>query len=301
MKLATIYRDGGSAVTALEGENLIALDAAFELINEEPAPPFLWDMRTLLEAGEEAAALVEGIICDYKKRAPIGDDATIPLSEAVFAPPIINPNKIICIGLNYRDHCIEQNRPFPERPILFSKFATALTGHRSNIIKPKITDQLDFEGELAFIIRDYCHRVEPENAMSYIAGYSIFHDVSAREIQFGDKQWLRGKTFPTFAPMGPFFVTSDEIENPNSLALRTTLNGRVMQDSNTSEMIFDIPFLLSFISRAIPLFPGDIVATGTPAGVGVFRKEPIFMTAGDEVEIFIEDFGTLSNTVVDEE
>ncbi|MCK5833559.1 fumarylacetoacetate hydrolase family protein [bacterium] len=300
MKLATIKISDGTVIALKTGNRLLLIDRAYGALYNETSPPFLWDMRTLLEVGvmafDEIHRLAERVETDQIEDSHfyIGED------EADFAPPIVNPNKIICIGQNYRDHCIEQNKPFPKRPILFSKFAFALTGHKCEIIKPGLTEKLDFEGELAFVIGKHCHRISQENAMDYIVGYSIFHDVSARDIQFTDKQWLRGKTFPTFAPMGPYLVTADEIIDPSDLHITTELNDSIMQDSRTSNMIFDVSYLVSFISQAIPLQPGDIVATGTPNGVGFFRKEPIFLHDGDRVDINIDLLGKLSNTVIDE-
>ncbi|OQX51966.1 MAG: hypothetical protein B5M53_09900 [Candidatus Cloacimonas sp. 4484_209] len=210
---------------------------------------------------------------------------------------LATPDKIICIGLNYKDHCEEQNRPFPEYPILFSKFNTAVVGPDDAVIKPAITQKLDYEGELAFIIGKEGRHIDEKDAMEYVAGYTIFNDISARDIQFADKQWLRGKTFNTFAPMGPYLVTKDEIDNPHNLYIKVKVNDSIMQDSNTSAMIHQIPYLVSFISQVVTLKPGDVVATGTPAGVGVFRKPPFFLKEKDTVSVEIEKLGILRNFI----
>ncbi len=214
--------------------------------------------------------------------------------------PVGDPGKIMCIGQNYRDHCIEQNQPIPERAILFSKYATALNNPGGTIVLPKLSTQVDYEAELAVVIggsggggRD----IPEADAMRHVAGYMCANDVSARDIQFGDKQWVRGKTFDTFFPTGPYLVTADEISDPQTLAISLTLNGQTMQVSNTSNLIFNVPYLIHYLSEVVTLLPGDIISTGTPGGVGVFRKPPIFLQPGDSVSVTVAGLGTLTNTV----
>jgi 2-keto-4-pentenoate hydratase/2-oxohepta-3-ene-1,7-dioic acid hydratase in catechol pathway len=201
--------------------------------------------------------------------------------------------------MNYRDHCEEQKKPLPDRPIIFAKFPSALVGHNEPIVKPPLTSQLDYEAELAVVIGKKGKNVPEEEALSCVAGYTIMNDVTARDIQFSDGQWVRGKTFDTFAPAGPYLVTKDEIPDPQDLTIRLTVNGEVRQNSTTSNMIFSVAFLVSYISRVCTLLPGDIISTGTPGGVGVFRKPPTFLKPGDMVSVEIEKLGTLTNPVVE--
>ncbi len=212
--------------------------------------------------------------------------------------PIERPQKIVCVGLNYRDHAEEQGMPLPEWPILFSKWPNTLIGPGEPIVMPTITEQVDYEAELGVVIGSRVKGVSAENALEAVAGYLCLNDVSARDIQFGDKQWTRGKSPDTFCPVGPSLVPASEVPDPQALTIRAILNGEVLQDSNTSNMVFGVAEIVSFISQAITLEPGDLIATGTPAGVGVFRDPPIFLKPGDEITIEIEGLGELTNPVV---
>lgn len=224
----------------------------------------------------------------------------LPVESTRLVAPVGDPQKIICIGQNYRDHCAEQNQPLPERAIIFAKFPTALIGPGADIVLPRLSQQVDYEAELAFVIGKRARHVPESEARDYIAGYMCLNDVSARDIQFGDKQWVRGKTFDTFAPTGPCLVTTDEIPDPHALDIQLTLNGQTMQSSNTSNLIFGVFHLVSYLSAVMTLEPGDIVTTGTPGGVGIFRTPPVLLKPGDEVSITIERVGTLTNPVVAE-
>ena len=224
----------------------------------------------------------------------------VALDKVRLAPPIPDPQKIICVGQNYRDHCLEQNAPIPTSPIIFTKFITSLTGPRDNVVLPRVSEQIDYEVELAFVIGKGGKHIPEERALEHVAGCMVFNDVTARDIQFGDKQWVRGKSCDTFAPCGPALVTSDEIADPQNLKLEMKLNGQVMQSSNTSQMIFGVAYLISFLSRTLTWTPGDIVATGTPPGVGVFRKPPVFLKPGDRLVATVEKLGSLENTCVAE-
>lgn len=221
-----------------------------------------------------------------------------PLTSIQLLPPIRQPSKIICIGLNYADHCREQNIEVPRSPTIFVKFPSAIIGPGESIHWPKdVSDQVDYEAELAVVIGRQARNIPAKDAFDFIAGYTIVNDISARDVQFADKQWVRGKSFDTFCPMGPVLVSADQIENPNALDIKCRVNGETLQDSNTSEMIFQIPDLIEFISKTCTLLPGDVISTGTPAGVGVFRDPPIFLQMGDEIEVEIEGIGILHNRV----
>ena len=211
--------------------------------------------------------------------------------------PLCRPSKIICLGLNYLDHNEESGFEKPQRPLLFSKTPNALTGPFDPIMLPQSCDQIDWEVELAVVIGRTGKRIAAEDALDYVAGFSVLNDVSGRQAQFSDSQWFRGKSFDTFAPMGPALVTIDEIENFQNLKLTARVNGEIMQDGNSADMIFDIPAIIAFISQDITLWPGDIISTGTPSGVGIFRDPPVLLKAGDVVECRVENVGTIRNTV----
>lgn len=225
-------------------------------------------------------------------------DISLPLDEVQLLAPICNPSKVVCVGLNYADHCREQNIKIPEGPTLFAKFPSSIVGPGDVINWPKgSSEQVDYEAELAIVIGKQSRNVPAAMAYEIIAGYTIVNDVSARDVQFADQQWVRGKSFDTFCPMGPVLVTHDQIEDPNSLGIRCRVNGETLQDSNTAEMIFKVPFLIEFISKTCTLLPGDVISTGTPAGVGVFRDPRVFLRSGDLVEVEIEGIGVLRNPV----
>ena len=213
--------------------------------------------------------------------------------------PICRPSKIICLGKNYAEHAKEGGFDAPDKPLLFCKAPSALSGPFDPILLPKSSGQVDWEVELAVIIGKTCKRISRTNAMDHIAGFTIMNDVSAREAQFGDGQWFRGKSFDTFAPLGPVLVTPDEIDDINNLQLTTRVDGALMQDGNTRNLIFDIPFLMEYISKDMTLMPGDIISTGTPSGVGIFRNPPVILKPGNVVECFIESIGSIINRVME--
>ncbi len=226
-----------------------------------------------------------------------GDPRTISIIEVALAAPIPRPGKIICIGLNYRNHAIESGMEIPRSPIIFSKFVTSVAAPGEQIVIPADSVQTDYEAELAVVIGRRAKNVKIENAMEYVFGYTNFNDVSARDFQFADGQWQRGKSCDTFAPFGEFVATKDEIADPHNLRIQFRLNGETLQDSTTAELIFGIPQLIEFLSSSITLEPGDIIATGTPPGVGFARKPPIFLKDGDICEVEIEGLGVLQNPV----
>ena len=212
--------------------------------------------------------------------------------------PIERPQKIVCIGLNYRDHAEEQGVDLPERPLLFAKWPNTLIGPGEPIVIPSITERVDYEAELGVVIGSRASQASAENALEAVAGYVCANDVSARDLQFGDVQWVRGKSLDTFCPVGPALVPASEIDDPQALSIRAILNGEVMQESTTANMVFGVAEIVAFVSQAITLEPGDLILTGTPAGVGVFRDPPVFMQPGDEITIEIEGVGALTNPVV---
>jgi 2-keto-4-pentenoate hydratase/2-oxohepta-3-ene-1,7-dioic acid hydratase in catechol pathway len=221
------------------------------------------------------------------------------LRDVALLPPVTRPGKIIAVGLNYRDHAIETKQEIPTTPVIFAKFPSSINGPDAPVVLPKNDPQADYEAELAVVIGRRTKAVSEVEALNYVAGYMPLNDVSARRWQFADKQWVRGKSCDTFCPTGPWLTARDAVSDPHALSIRMRVNGNVVQNSNTSNLIFRIPTLIAFISAAITLEPGDIIATGTPDGVGVFRKPPVFLKSGDVMEVEIEGLGTLRNHVVE--
>ncbi len=214
--------------------------------------------------------------------------------------PVHHPSKIICLGKNYAEHAKEGGLDIPKKPLLFCKTPNTLCGPYDPILLPSGSGQVDWEVELAVIIGKQGKRIKKVEAFEYIAGYTVMNDVSGREAQFSDQQWFRGKSFDTFAPMGPALVTVDEIDDVQHLKLTTFVDGVMMQDGNTRDMIFDIPTIIEFISKDMTLIPGDIISTGTPDGVGIFRNPPVVLKEGSVVECSIEKIGSIKNRVIKE-
>jgi 2-keto-4-pentenoate hydratase/2-oxohepta-3-ene-1,7-dioic acid hydratase in catechol pathway len=219
-------------------------------------------------------------------------------SEARLLAPVPRPGKLIAIGLNYRDHATESNMPIPEKPVVFSKFTSSVIGANELVVLPAKSEQVDYEAELGVVIGRRAKNVSLDQALDYVLGYTIINDVSARDFQFADGQWQRGKSCDTFAPMGEAIVTTDEVPDPHNLSIKMHLNDKTMQDSNTNQLIFGVPELIAFLSETITLEPGDVIATGTPPGVGFARKPPVFLKHGDVMEVEIEKLGVLRNPVV---
>lgn len=220
----------------------------------------------------------------------------VPLDQVPFAPAVSRPSKILAIGLNYLDHIRESKGTVPDAPLVFAKFPSSLTAHgRAVTWDPAVTRKVDFEAELAVVIGKRATRIGEEEAMEAVFGYTCANDVSARDLQFGDGQWVRGKSLDTFCPLGPWVVTRDAVPDPHDLALTCRVNGVPMQESRTDQMIFRVPFLVSYLSRHFTLLPGDVILTGTPHGVGTFRDPSVYLQAGDEVAVEIEHIGTLVN------
>jgi len=238
---------------------------------------------------------------EYMDRGHGAFDAgeAVPLAEARLHAPVPRPQKIVCIGLNYRDHAEETGQPIPDRPIVFAKFPNGLVGHGEPIVVPPITEQADYEAELAVVVGRRARNVPEPEALGHVFGYANANDVSARDVQLGEGgQWTRGKAIDTFCPMGPCVVTRDEVPDPQDLPVRCVLNGEVVQDGHTSRMIFPVAELVSFLSTGMTLEPGDVILTGTPPGVGMARDPQLFLKDGDEVTVEIGGLGRLTNPVV---
>ncbi|SRR5258708_1303919 len=253
--------------------------------------------RQLLTAGSANVRRVFG-----QAREVLDADTAAPevfqVASIELGPPVPDPDKIICIGVNYADHAAEAKIAPTEVPVLFAKFRNALTGPSSAILLPRVSREIDYEGELAVVIGQRCKEVPASEALDYVAGYSVFNDVSARDLQMQTSQWVAGKALDTFAPMGPGIIPTSEIPDPQTLQLRTRVNGVTLQDASTAQMIFPVTELIAFISSIMTLEPGDIIATGTPSGVGFKRSPPIYLTAGDIVEVEIERVGRIRNHVL---
>lgn len=273
MKLITFRHKGGTHVGSVNGDNVSVL-------------PFA-DMFAALGAG------IEGL----KAAAPTG---TLAASDVQILAPIPRPQKLICIGLNYRDHAIESNMEIPKVPTVFNKFATSVIAPGQAVVLPKISEKPDYEAEFAFVIGKGGRNIAAADWANHVIGYTIVNDVSARDIQLATSQWLMGKTFDTFAPMGPYITTADEIADPHNLNISLDLNGVTLQNSNTRELIFKIPELIAYLSSVFTLETGDIVSTGTPAGVGFARKPPVLLKPGDSMVVKVEGLGELANPVVGE-
>ena len=246
---------------------------------------------SIIEGGSNALSKV----AQYVATAP--STAKLDPSSVQLLAPVPKPNKIFCVGLNYRDHAIESNMEIPKVPTIFSKFTNSVIGSGETIILPKDSTQPDYEAELALVIGKGGRRIAAADWQRHVFGYMNLNDVSARDLQLATTQWLMGKSPDTFAPMGPYIVTSDEVADPHNLDIKMIVSGEVLQSSNTKHLIFRIPELIEYISRVITLEPGDVISTGTPAGVGFARKPPRLLKDGDECVVEVEGLGRLVNPV----
>lgn len=250
------------------------------------------------DALPRAAALLDDLEEAAARREELREEgAVMRWDEVTLRAPVPRPGKIICIGLNYRDHAAEAKAELPARPLAFSKFASCATGHLAPVIRPPGCEQLDYEAELAVVIGRRACRVSEASAEDHVLGYCCFNDVSARDFQFPDGQWQRGKSCDTFAPFGPYIATREEIPDPHRLHIRFRLNGTLLQDSNTDQLIHQVPKLVSTLSHFTTLEPGDVIATGTPPGVGFARTPPVWVRPGDVMEVEIGGLGVLRNPV----
>ena len=287
MRLVTFTYNGSSRLGALRSEN------SREVVDLNQADSHIpSDMLTFLQMGEAGLKLAREAFRQATQ--------SLDLSAVKLQAPIPNPSKILCIGLNYSDHAAESGLPLPKFPIVFTKYNNTLVAHGESIILPKVSNQVDYEAELGFVIGKRGHYISEAEALSYVAGYLPVNDVSARDYQNRTSQWTMGKTFDSFAPMGPALVTSDEVPDPHNLRISLSIGDEMLQNSNTNKLIFNIPQLVASLSEVMTLEPGDVVSTGTPPGVGFARKPPRFLKQDDVVSITIEHLGTLTNPVVDE-
>lgn len=286
MYLTSFYDPATSALTfgGVTAEGLIPIQRAVDRHH------WLYD-RNLGQVVAHPSGIQEAL------EALSGVSPSLDPDQVRYAPVIPHPPKVVCIGQNYWDHCREQKVNPPDRPILFAKLPNAYNAHREVIPVPPGCTQLDYEAELGVVIGRTAHRVTPESALDYVAGYTPVNDVSARDFQFGDRQWLRGKSQNGFAPMGPVLVPAEAVLDPQKLAIRCWVNDQLVQDSHTGEMIFDVRTLIAFISQGITLEPGDVVFTGTPHGVGIFRNPPLLLQPGDLVSVQIADWPRLENRI----
>lgn len=283
MKLATIQTPQGNRAVLFHDGAHIDINATDSTLPSS--------VKAILEAGDEV----------LKKVKALGGSAKavkIAADKIAFASPVVDPNKVVCIGLNYKDHAAESGMPIPKEPVLFSKFPTALTGHDQPILLPQLALKL-ITKQNWFSLLVKRQNLKAHDAINWLAGYTIGHDVSARDWQLekDGKQWMAGKTFDTFAPCGPYLVTCDEIPDPHKLGIKLRLNGQTMQDSTTSQLIFSVGEILAYLTQVVTLLPGDLIFTGTPPGVGIARKPPVFLKAGDLCEVEIEGLGILRNPV----
>lgn len=273
----------------LESEKGIETQSVEELLPSDPGAFF-----SLGDPAIEKAQQTHAYIKNNRSNYPF----IYNKNDVSLGVPVPAPEKIICVGRNYADHATEMNSELPDHPVLFAKYPTALIGPEDEIEKSAFTEQLDYEVELTVVIGKEASQVKKEDAASYIAGYTIGNDITARDLQKRTPQWLQGKSLDNSTPIGPWVVTADEVENPANLSVRTYVNKEKRQDSNTSKFIFDIPYLIEFISHLITLKPGDIILTGTPDGVGVAMTPPRFLTEGDIVQSEISEIGSIKNKVV---
>lgn len=307
---------GDIRLGALVGERVVDLGGAFAAwrrtrstgSDEEPGDLsiFPFTMLAFLQAGEPARVVAREALAFARQPENLAALSRVGLAytaeQVAFLPPILRPGKILCLGLNYRKHIEEMHGEIPRHPTFFAKLTNTLVGNRAPIVLPAVSQEFDFEGELAIVIGRRGKSIPRERALEYVAGYSCFNDVTARDYQRRTSQWLQGKTFDSSGPFGPAIVTRDEIPNdiadPLALDITTRLNGQVMQHSNTSDFIFDVPTTIAYVSQFLTLEPGDVLSTGTPGGVGAARTPPVYLRPGDLVEVEIAGVGTLANPVV---
>ncbi len=282
MKLVSFSRNGHSSYGACLEEGVLDLGAKLS-----------WRWPSL------SAVLRDGGLADLRETCSgLGPDYA--LNEVRFLPPILDPGRILCVGLNYRSHIEETGRMTPSHPTIFVRFPDSHVGHGQAMIRPEASHEYDFEGELAFIVGRGGRHIRASQALAHIAGYSCYNDGSIRDFQRHTTQFTPGKNFWHSGAFGPWIVTADEIPDPGSLHLETRLNGQIMQSAPTSDLLFDVPCLVEYLSRIFPLQPGDVVSTGTTGGVGKARNPPVFLKPGDRVEVQISGIGTLSNPIRDE-
>ena len=291
MKIARYHYRNIESYGVLSQQAVLSLPALAKRFKKE-VPQRLEDFIT---KGEKALETAEDLV----EKAVDSDVAavSVPLSEVMLLAPIAFPPKIICLGLNYFDHAAETNSAVPDEPVIFMKPHTAITGPNQKIIKPRFVKELDYEGELCIVMGKTAKNVSEAEAKKHVFGYTVFNDVSARDFQFKDGQWTRGKSFDTFAPTGPCITTESQLKNTENLQIRTWINGDLRQNGTTRNMVFNVSRIVHQLSRVMTLEPCDIIATGTPAGVGHAMKPKTYLRHGDVVRIEIEGIGTLENLI----
>lgn len=283
MKFVTFRRNGSAEPGVISGGEVVAIrQAGFH------------DLLSVTGGGREALKRIE----QWSLKPPQSE--ILPLRSVQLLAPVPRPPKIICVGLNYRDHAIESKMEIPKVPTIFSKYATAVIGPGESIVLPRNSTKPDYEAEFAFVVGKGGRHIPAAQWQEHVFGYTIVNDVSARDFQMATSQWMMGKTFDTFCPMGPYLVTADEIADPHALDISMTINGEVLQSSNTCNLIFPIPDLIAYLSSVFTLESGDIVSTGTPAGVGAGRTPPRWLKSGDDVVVRVAGLGELRNPVVAE-
>jgi 2-keto-4-pentenoate hydratase/2-oxohepta-3-ene-1,7-dioic acid hydratase in catechol pathway len=297
MKLLTIEKNGKYALGVKTGRGIVDIEDALKAVPNENVP------TSIMEVIVGGKPIIDQLDL-YIQELPLVNNTSFLKNEAEieWGPAVTEPQKIICVGLNYRRHADETKSPYPETPILFNKFSNTLTGHKKDIAVPKVTKKLDYEVELAVIIGKNAKYVSKESALEYVFGYATANDLSARDLQMRTQQWLLGKSCDNFSPIGPYLVTADEVGDPQNLILRTIVNNEIRQESNTSDMIFSCAEIVSYISQHMTLVPGDIILTGTPEGVvlGFPEDQQVYLQPGDNVTVEIEKLGALSNQFVKE-
>ncbi len=288
MKLVTFANKDKPHIGVLQGE-----DSDLSVLDLNLLDPSLpTDMLKFLEEGEATREKTLAALSSNR------EFSNLPLKNIRLQAPVPRPGKILCVGLNYRDHAEESEFAIPDTPIIFAKYNNCVIGPYDPIVIPRVTDQVDWEGELGVVIGKAGKYIPESKALDYVGGYVVFNDVSSRDYQFRTSQWTIGKSFDTFGPMGPALVTTDEIPDPADLNLLTLVNGDVMQKSNTRFLIFSVPYLISYLSSVMTLQPGDLISTGTPAGVGSSRDPKQFLKPGDVVRVEIDRIGSLENPVI---
>lgn len=297
MKLVTFIKENNPSLGVKVEKGVIDIALALSVHPKQNVPTEIMDV---IDGGDKALSLLE----NYISTLDIHSESSYVLKEKElnWGPCVTRPNKIICVGLNYRKHANETNAAYPVVPILFNKFNNTLTGHLCDIAVPKVTQQLDYEVELAIVIGKFAKYISKEEALDYVFGYCTVNDLSARDLQLRTQQWLLGKSCDDFSPIGPYLVTADEVGDPNNLKLTTTVNGEVRQNSKTSDMIFYCDEIISYISQHMTLYPGDVILTGTPEGVvlGMPEEKRVYLQPGDQVTVEIEKLGALTNTFIKE-
>ncbi|WP_419893001.1 fumarylacetoacetate hydrolase family protein [Oceanobacillus kimchii] len=299
MRLLTFQHNEQAKVGIQQKETVYDLQKLTEQFNQANDENLLmeYDLDSIVIQNEEVMESIISVWQWAEKNIDSLSGVTYKWEDVKILAPVNRPGKLVCVGNNYMDHCIEQDVEPPKKPMIFSKWASCIIGPDDAIKLPEESVQVDYEAELAVVIGKKGKNITEEEALDYVFGYTIINDVSARDIQFEDVQWVRGKSYDTFAPIGPVIVTKDEIEDPHQLDITLELNGEKLQDSNTTNLIFDIPYIISYLSKGFTFEPGDIIATGTPHGVGVFRDPQVFLKSGDTCTIEIENIGVLENTI----